>query len=856
MSKLNFKKLTLDDVEYLRNSYINRKNDNTTVEKLAVKLGNEYNVSERTIRKWFNKLKIKEKVDVEPEQYLKAKTKTFDLTKKRFIITWAQNNTPINKPLMSNIEAYAAYIKADIHVIAGRYRNPTSIWSESQKHEEFWSKEVLPYLDANRHDIHQFLSIMSDVKIQATAVNPMVGMQALSGVNSCVFGSPKVQMEMIPVLDGQMPKMMLTTGAVTQKNYTDTKSGKTGEFHHTFGFTIVEIKDDKTFFVRQVTADDITGEFSDLYFNVKDGEVVRIPSISAIILGDLHYGHHDQEVLKSTFKFMDIVNPKHVVLHDVFDGDSISHHAMKDPFIQYGKEVAGTNDLGKEIDSMLEGLKPFEKFKNVVIVRSNHDDFVDRWLKNEDWKKQPTFKNAPLYMELSTKLLKQYGKGGDNIIGVIPELINERFPNFLTLGRNASYKVKGFELGQHGDIGANGSRGSLLQMRKLNTKIVVGHYHCLPGDYQVQTKDNGWKEIKSICEGDEILSYDYLTNRNVWGNVNEFIENDYKGTMLQINGNGFEQTFTDKHMLMLSDGSYIPASEAICSRSASELPLTALPVENSGKSVDKIIIKQIVAIAADGSQDDYRIRFHLSKYRKIKRLKELFGEELIIYTDNENSFDGYISTRGKIFSDILSVKYNLKSVKNISVDILDWDSDSLEILIEELKFWDDTFDTNSNGRQYSTTNKIEASVISSALNRLGYSHTTTKREYDNINHKTLNIISWCSDRYFNRNSAKTNHSVRFNGWGFNSYQANVKVYCVSVPNKCFWVKSPKTGQVSLTGNSPGRKDGALAVGTTTNMRVGYNIGPSSWLQSHVIIHKDGRAQHLNFINGEFTNFKR
>jgi hypothetical protein len=476
---MRFKELTEKDKKYIKTVYEDKENESW--EKRAAKLGLKYGVSERTMRRWCSEnLNLKEKEDVVPEQYAIAKTREFDSTKERFIITWAQNNTPVHKKFMKNIEAYSKEIGADIHVILGRYKNPTSMWTNEQEVSEFWVDEVVKYGDANRHDIHQFLSIMSDVKIQATAVNPMTGMQALSGINSCVFGSPKVQMEMIPVLDGQMPKMMLTTGAVTEKNYTDTKSGKTGEFHHTFGFSIVEIKDDETFFVRQVTADDVTGEFTDLYYNVRNERVTKVKSIEAIILGDLHYGHHDQGVLESTLKFMDDIQPKHVILHDIFDGDSISHHAMKDPFIQYGKEVSGTNDLGKEIDDMLKGLSPFEKFKNVVIVRSNHDDFVDRWLKNEDWKKQPTFKNAPLYMDLSSKLLKQYGKGGDNVIGIIPELVNERFPKFLTLGRNASYKVKGFELGQHGDIGANGSRGSLLQMRKLNTKIVVGHYHT-PG---------------------------------------------------------------------------------------------------------------------------------------------------------------------------------------------------------------------------------------------------------------------------------------------------------------------------------------------------------------------------------------
>jgi hypothetical protein len=53
------------------------------------------------------------------------------------------------------------------------------------------------------------------------------------------------------------------------------------------------------------------------------------------------------------------------------------------------------------------------------------------------------------------------------------------FTQTITLGRSSSYQVKGWELGQHGDVGANGSRGSLLQFRKL-TKIIVGHYHS-PG---------------------------------------------------------------------------------------------------------------------------------------------------------------------------------------------------------------------------------------------------------------------------------------------------------------------------------------------------------------------------------------
>lgn len=477
---MKFNQLTDEQINRIKSVYAEQ--SNLSWEKKAHMLAEELGVSERTIRKWVSKkLGLKQKADIEPEQYVKAQKRKFDKTKKRFIITWGQNNTKVHKGFYENIEAYAKEIDADIHIMLGRYKNPTSIWTSAQRNEETWSDEIIKYADANRHDIHKYVSIMSDVKIHPTATNPMSGMQGMSGVNSCIFGSPKVQLEMIPVLESYKPKMMLSTGAITLKNYTDSKAGKKGEFHHTLGFVIVEIKDKDVFFVRQVTADDKTGAFTDLYYRTENGVVSEISSIEAIVLGDVHFGHHDQKVIDTTLEFMDKVKPNHVILHDVFDGDSISHHQMKDPFIQYGKEVNGTNDLTKELDVVMKSLKPFEKYNNVVVVRSNHDDFLDRWLKNEDWKKQPTYKNSRLYMQLSDILLEQYGRTPMNVEGVIPVLIKEKYPKFITLGRSASYKVKGgWELGQHGDIGSSGTRGSLLQFRKLNTKIVVGHYHS-PG---------------------------------------------------------------------------------------------------------------------------------------------------------------------------------------------------------------------------------------------------------------------------------------------------------------------------------------------------------------------------------------
>jgi RimJ/RimL family protein N-acetyltransferase len=89
-------------------------------------------------------------------------------------------------------------------------------------------------------------------------------------------------------------------------------------------------------------------------------------------------------VLDTTLSFLDKIKPEHVVLHDVFDGDSISHHQMKDPFIQYGKEMTGTNDLEKEVNAMMAGLESFEKFKNVVIHAQYKNKMVFRRANSSD----------------------------------------------------------------------------------------------------------------------------------------------------------------------------------------------------------------------------------------------------------------------------------------------------------------------------------------------------------------------------------------------------------------------------------------------------------------------------------------
>jgi hypothetical protein len=469
--------------------------------------------SERTVRRWCStKLKFKENYfSEEPEQYINAKKRILDKTKKYYLFTWAQNNTPVHKRFFNNLKAYADFIDADIHVIPGRYKNPASIFKDIDT--EAWDDIVLPYLDATRNNIDDNITLFGDIKIQPTASNPLSTLQGLCYNTSCVFGSPRVQLQAIPVLQGNKPRIMMTTGACTLKNYTDSKAGKKGEFHHTYGAVIIEIKDKDTVFFRQITAKE-DGDFNDLYYNVCNSTVTRNKSIEAIVYGDIHSGEHDQTVLDNTREnILEKLEPNNIVLHDVFSGISINPHET-DPFIQYGKQISGRDNLQDEIKIMMGVLSQFKKYKKVVIVRSNHDDFLDRWLKNEDWKKQPSLKNSRLYMKFSDMLLEQYEKDPYCVKGIIPALINEEYPNYVTLGLKSSYVVKGFELAMHGHLGVNGAKGSPEGFRRLNSKMISGHTHSA---YR--------KDGLIVCGTSTSLRLNYTNGPSSWTQGHTIIDN-------------------------------------------------------------------------------------------------------------------------------------------------------------------------------------------------------------------------------------------------------------------------------------------------------------------------------------------
>lgn len=503
------------------------KNITKTAEQLAKAHGWEYSdLLRRTLSSYISKnidISRSSTLIEHSDDFKQAQSKEIDKSK-YYIITCAQNGTPVFGDFLTNIEAYAKYLSAEILVIASRYKNPTSLFVD--KEQDKWDDKVKPYLTAKRIELHPKLDVLGDIKVQPTSSNPLSRKELIGGQSSCIIGHPRVHLKSVPRLPAYEPKIMLSTGTVTMPNYTDSDSGKIGEAHHTFGFIIVEIRNKDIFHIRHVTADD-EGNFIDLIHKVRREKVSISKKIAAISLGDIHLGKHDKRLIKVTEnKIIKPLKPDHVIAHDISDMYSVRKHDMKDPILEALAHKKKTNIIDLEIDSILSFCNDWQDY-NLVISRSNHDEHLDQYVRGQDWRKDTT--NASTYAKFMLILLEEKAPKG-----LLPYLIDEKFDGKIkTLGISDSYRVLDWELGFHGHLGANGARGSNNTFKKLSTKIVKAHDHtpsrvdgCI---------SNGTSTVMDMGYNKGLTTWGHShTIIHVDGKAQQIIFNDYKFTTFKI----------------------------------------------------------------------------------------------------------------------------------------------------------------------------------------------------------------------------------------------------------------------------------------------------------------------------------
>lgn len=454
----------------------------------------------------------------------------------RIVITSAQNATPVFAPFFKSIMKFCEYNDAEFMVIPNRYKNPTSIWKAEDKEEEWWDKRLEPYLITDYVKVCKSLRVMGHVKIQPTATNPLSGFDSHTGLDSAIFGHPKVQMTTIPTPSRSLPKILTTTGSITKQNYTDSKSGQKGYFHHSFAAIVVEIdKDNDIFHIRHIHSDD-KGHFYDLDKKYTPSSVTTNHRISGLVTGDTHAEFIDPKVELATYSAPDsivnVLRPKVKVYHDIEDFYRRNHHHRGDHLLAYGKHHLGRNNVEEGLQVTADFIDRHSRPDCTdVIIKSNHDEALDRWLKEADPKTDP--ENARLYYYLMFNLLKSmkatdtgftwsdpfefWCKNPDQQRGL------KNVENTIFLKRDESYTIEGIEVGFHGDKGPNGGRGSIKSFTKIGPKTIIGHSHSpgiQEGVYQVGLSAR--------------MDLEYVSGPSSWMQTHCLIYPDGKRTLINI----------------------------------------------------------------------------------------------------------------------------------------------------------------------------------------------------------------------------------------------------------------------------------------------------------------------------------
>lgn len=396
--------------------------------------------------------------------------------KNKYVITSCQNDTLINKEFYATLKSYCEIHDAELLILRTKYK----VSDADAEH----------YLVDNAHLLTHNIVIKDSVKVfgalnlMPTLVSPLSGLESLSKGHTCIFGHNSIQMNTLPVNDGDHPIMMHTTGTISLPNNSDTKTGQKADYNHSFSALILEVDED-AFYIRTVTADD-NGGFYDLnhYYHLED--IIANTRIEGIVLGDVHVDVVSQEVVQATFENVDsivnVLKPKVIVYHDLLDFNQIQSHHNKNNYLKrYQKYIKGENDIEAELKRTVDFIKYVDNdfVEENLIISSNHIDHLEKFLNLADIKSD--YKNSIIYYYLMYKMLIAIRDGKDTSAF---QLYFEEYcddtdvlKKTTFLGREDTYFIKDILVSSHGDMGLGGSRFSPSQGKKFPHKMIVGHSH-------------------------------------------------------------------------------------------------------------------------------------------------------------------------------------------------------------------------------------------------------------------------------------------------------------------------------------------------------------------------------------------
>lgn len=425
----------------------------------------------------------------------------------RYIFTCAQNNTHLFMPAWESLQALARHYDARLCVSTFTY-DKSSYGAKSVKRGKaddqgalWYAPEVEPYLLDESIVVAPGLVWCGEMNILPTAVRPLSGLESYTGRRSGIFPHVKFAMESVASHKSEGTKFNYTTGTVTQRNYIAKKEGLKAEFHHGYGALLVEVDSDGNWFCRQLNSDS-DGVIYDLTLQAKDGQVTDGHRVAAITWGDIHVGTVPPEVMAMLWgscypkekdpSMIDALEPSYQFMHDVLDFRARNHHDRGNPHRAFEKHVWGKDDVGEELIKVaaMLGFTSSRDWCQTIVVDSNHDNAMMRWLREGDYKTDP--RNAVLFLEAQARVYRAIAER-DNSFHLVEWAVKGAAEKFGRGGGGPAHDIRflradesfvicpdangGIECGMHGDHGPNGARASLRGFAKMGRKSNTGHGH-------------------------------------------------------------------------------------------------------------------------------------------------------------------------------------------------------------------------------------------------------------------------------------------------------------------------------------------------------------------------------------------
>ena len=426
---------------------------------------------------------------------------------KRYILTSAQNNTHLHDGLWDNLIALKDHYNARLMV--GRFTYIKSGLGVRGDKAQFvamkretlydgdtlvWDPRIEPYLADERIELAPGLVWCGEWQRLPTTKRPLSGYETYTGRKSGIFPHAKYEMQSVAAGKFEDTKFNWTTGTCTMRNYIVRGAGLQATFHHGYGALLVEVDPDGNWFVRQLMADS-EGTIHDLDVRVEDGKVTTGNRVEAITFGDIHVQELDKVCNQLSASMMDYLRPKYAFYHDVLNFGSRNHHERKDPFKRLERLTKGQEDVRFEVEQAMEYVanrsSHWQDCQHIV-VDSNHDRALERWLRESDWREDPI--NMEFFMESALAKVRAI-KAGDVRWHMMKHWFRQTnynqewltngddpFDNVYFLDEDESFVLcedanGGIECGMHGHLGPNGARGGAAAFAKMGRKANVGHTH-------------------------------------------------------------------------------------------------------------------------------------------------------------------------------------------------------------------------------------------------------------------------------------------------------------------------------------------------------------------------------------------